>query len=173
MNDNVKVYNPDNIKVTLNGVEMSEGYSGPTPSMKIPQRELLYNAIRCPDGTVIQSRHRHDYVEHTQADGSIYLVDGGLGYNSRYGGTNIELIELLQVYTDDPHEKIREVFEWGSYLDKEGNPLGVTIYRKLKDLEDGHVVALVKWTSDSYPTKINKVFVDEMRWRGLNEFSED
>lgn len=133
-----------------------------------PQRELLYNAIRCPDGTIIQSRHQHDYVEHTQADGSVYIVDGGLEY-SRYGGTHLGLIDLLQVYTDDPHEKIREVFEWGNCLDKDGNDLGKTTYRKLKDLDDSHVVALVKWTSEGYPSKINKVFVDEMKWRGLDE----
>ena len=30
------------------------------------ERELLYNSIQTPDGTVLVSRHGHDFSEHTQ-----------------------------------------------------------------------------------------------------------
>ena len=30
---------------------------------------LLYNAIKCPDGTLLVSRHQHDFHMHKQEDG--------------------------------------------------------------------------------------------------------
>ena len=39
---------------------------------------LVRNAMRTPDGTIIRSRHRHDYVTHKDANGSEYMLDGGL-----------------------------------------------------------------------------------------------
>ena len=36
---------------------------------------LLYNAIKCPDGTLIVSRHQHDFQMHRQKDGREYYVD--------------------------------------------------------------------------------------------------
>ena len=39
-------------------------------------RQLLVNKIQCPDGTIIQSKHQHDFVQHTQEDGREYAVVG-------------------------------------------------------------------------------------------------
>lgn len=36
---------------------------------------LLYNAIKCPDGTLLVSRHQHDFQMHRQKDGREYYVD--------------------------------------------------------------------------------------------------
>ena len=41
---------------------------------------IIYNAIRTPDGTVIESKHRWDYQAHTDANGQLYAVDGGNDY---------------------------------------------------------------------------------------------
>ena len=35
---------------------------------------IIYNAIRTPDGTVIESKHRWDYQAHTDANGQVYAV---------------------------------------------------------------------------------------------------
>lgn len=122
-------------------------------------RELLYNAIRCPDGTIIESRYTHNFVEYTQEDGRRYFVDGGLDYQ-RVGYSDKDY-ENLCVYSDDPHSKIRKVFSWGS-LGKSGNES--IRYIKLKDLEDGYLEALVAYTLN-YHKKIHQVFINELEFR--------
>lgn len=126
-------------------------------------RKLLVNKIICPDGTVLQSRSRHHFVEHIQEDGREYFVDGGLEYQ-RIGFSDEEYTDCT-CYTDDPIEKIREHFTWTSVLDKDCKPLSKPICNLLKDLDDHHVSVLVEWTSENYPKKINDVFVMEHEYR--------
>ncbi|AUR86413.1 hypothetical protein NVP1084O_206 [Vibrio phage 1.084.O._10N.261.49.F5] len=129
----------------------------------LSDKQLLVNKIQCPDGTILESRHRHDFQIHTQQDGREYFTDGGLEYQ-RIGASDEEFTNLA-VYTTDPHEKIREEFVWGRNMDKKGKTLVQTEYLKLKDLEDDHVKTLCYFTLKGYPDKINKVFVDEHNWR--------
>lgn len=81
---------------------------------------LLVNKIRCPDGVEIESRHRHDFVEHTTEDGRYYAVDGGLSYK-RHLITDQEYTDLSCNW-DTPHIQTREHFTWKRYLDKDENP---------------------------------------------------
>jgi len=127
--------------------------------------KIIYNAIRCPDGTVLESKYRWDYVEHTQEDGRKYTVDGGHDYLRR--GYSDKEYEELSVDTESPHKLIREVFTWTSSLDKDGNSIE-PVTRALKDLEDDHVLALVGWTSEGYPEYTHKIMVDEAEFRGLD-----
>lgn len=124
---------------------------------------LLYNAIKCPDGTLLVSRHQHDFKMHVQEDGREYFVDGGLAYQ-RIGHSDNEYTNLC-VYSYDPHEKIREYFEWIRHFDKDMNKLPQPEIIKLKDITDEHLMALVGWTNDGYPKEIHKVFVDEVEYR--------
>ena len=118
------------------------------------ERQLLHNSIQCPDGTILVSRSHHNFVEHKQDDGREYFVDGGLSYQ-RIGFSDEEYKDMA-VYSDDPHEKIREHFEWGNNFDKDMNRL-----------PDDHLDALVTFTADGYPDFINKVFIDEKAYRDL------
>lgn len=129
--------------------------------------KILYNAIQCPDGTILHSKYRHDFVAHVQADGREYFVDGGNDYQ-RIGGTD-DMFVNLSVTTEDNHDKIREVFTWTSCFDAYGNRLEAYVIRKLKDLDDSHVKSLVKWTEHGYPSWVNKVMVDELAYRCLSD----
>lgn len=100
-------------------------------------RQLIRNAIQTPDGTILQSRHRHDYVTHTDKNGKTYMVDGGLDYVRR--SANGDEIDLC-LYDDEPHEVQREVVTWGTY-GKDGNqPLQ---YKAIKDMETDHIKAVL------------------------------
>lgn len=127
------------------------------------QRQLLVNKIQCPDGTILESKHRHDYQEHTQEDGRNYLIDGGLNYQ-RIGFSDEEYTDL-SVYADDDHSVIREDFEWTRRMGKNKNLLGEPQVMKLKDLSNNHVESLCYFTVRGYPDFINKVFVDEHNYR--------
>ena len=128
--------------------------------------QLLVNKIICPDGTVLESRHRHDYQEHEQEDGRVYLVDGGLDYQ-RIGFSDTEFTNCTYHVGDD-HSKIREHFTWKSILDENGERLEQPIYRKLKDLTDAHIYALIEFTAEDYPQFINDLFIAEKSYREEN-----
>lgn len=126
-------------------------------------RELLVNKIQCPDGTVLESRHRHDFKEHKQEDDRSYFVDGGLEYQ-RIGHSDKEYKDLC-VYTDDDHSLIREHFTWGRNYDENMNRTPKTEMILLKNITDSHLSALIDLTKEDYPAKIHKVFVDEKEFR--------
>ena len=81
--------------------------------------EILCNKMRTPDGTILHSVHRHDYVTHTDANGKEYMLDGGLSYVKRSAHGDEEMFTLM---SDDSHEVIREVVTWGTY-GREGDQL--------------------------------------------------
>tara|TARA_R110000851_G_C12795886_1_gene536878 strand:+ start:31 stop:435 length:405 start_codon:yes stop_codon:yes gene_type:complete len=128
-------------------------------------KQILVNKIRCPDGTILESRHRHDYREHVQEDGEEYFIDGGLDY-VRYGGTCIDKIEVLTSYYGDDHTDIRENFTWGRNFNKEMNRLPKTEFVLLKDITDSHLEALIDYTKDFSVKEINMLFKDELVFRG-------
>ena len=129
------------------------------------ERQLIYSARRTPDGTIMHSRHRHDYQEHFDAvSKEWYILDGG----SEYIRCSVNTVppEDLTLYTDDPHEKIREVFVWKSYGKNFSQPEGV--YTLLKDLTDDHLEAILE-TQKQIPEHIREMFVDEIRFRKEKE----
>ncbi len=123
------------------------------------ERKLLANVMRTPDGTVLQSCHVHDYVEHIDANGRLYMIDGGVQYIRRtwYEDDNGE---DLSVYTDDPHSKIRDWFRWGTY-GKDGK--GPLTWKKLKYMSTDHIQRIL---DEGYArAHLTKLFQDELAFR--------
>jgi hypothetical protein len=117
---------------------------------------IVCNKWRCKDGTVLNSHSRHDYITHTDAIGEFYFLDGGLIY-IRHSGN----MECMCVYSTDPHDKIRDNFEWGSYGKSGKEELH---YIVLKDINDDHLCAIIK-TQTHLDTHIMKIFTDEVTYR--------
>lgn len=111
---------------------MCGGYSGEH------EVKLIRNAIQTPDGTIIESTHRHDYVTHTDANGKEYMVDGGLSYIRR--SANGDEIDM-SLYNDQPHEVQRDVLTWGTYGIDGDQPLQ---YITIADMDTGHLEAVVE-----------------------------
>ncbi len=125
---------------------------------------LVLNRIQTPDGTILTSRYRHDYVTHIDANGLEYMVDGGLEYPRRSVHKTelskaqkffIGIKELitgrkwidplaykeLSVYSDAPFEQIREAFEWGTNGKNGDQPL---TWIKLSEMKVAHIKACLK-----------------------------
>ena len=122
----------------------------------IESQQILVSKMICLDGTVLNSRHRHDYQEHTDINGKYFFIDGGFAY-VRHSGNG----ELLTITTEDPHSKIREHFSWGSRGKLGDEPLHYII---MKDMEDSHISAILE-TQTHIQDYIRKVFEDELEFR--------
>lgn len=70
-------------------------------------KRIIVNQIRTPDGTILKSMHRHDYVQYTDKNGLEYMVDGGTDYLRRIVHEEAPYEELT-IYEDDSFEVIRE-----------------------------------------------------------------
>jgi len=129
---------------------------------------IIRNALQTPDGTIIESRHRHDYQTHTDANGREYMVDGGLDYVRRSAhGDETDLTVTL----DDPHVVVREALTWGTRGPNSDQPL---TYVKLSDMESDHIQACLKNVPGMYP-QFRTAMENELKHRGdtlLDMFSE-
>jgi hypothetical protein len=123
--------------------------------------KLVSNRIRTPDGTILESMHRHDYVCYTDANGKEYMVDGGLDYLRRNVHEDAPY-EELSLYSDAYHQLIREAFRWGPRGLDGKQPLTWLV---LKDMATDHVEAILE-TQTHLRDHIRQVFVNELNFRG-------
>lgn len=121
---------------------------------------ILINKIMTPDGTILESKHRHDFVSHDDKNGTMYYVDGGVDYLRRGGRDDYTELSLT---TDDDHERIREKFEWGANGINGDEPIQ---WIKLRLLSDSHIYAIMS----KFPLvpEIKKVFSDELDYRATH-----
>ena len=126
--------------------------------------KYLANRIRTPDGTILESMHRHDYVTYIDANGKEYMVDGGLDYLRRNVHDDAPYTELSVLSTDE-HSVIREVFKWGTYGIDGKQPLKYLI---LKDMSWDHIEAILE-TQTQLRDHVRQVFVNELDYRGKND----
>ena len=125
--------------------------------------KYLANRIRTPDGTILESMHRHDYVTYIDANGKEYMVDGGLDYLRRNIHDDAPYTELSILSTDE-HSVVREVFKWGTYGIDGKQPLKYLI---LKDMSWDHIEAILE-TQTQLRDHVRQVFVNELDYRGKN-----
>jgi hypothetical protein len=124
-----------------------------------PPPALLSNAIVTPDGTVLQSFHRHDYKEYKDANGETYMVDGGLDYLRR----NITKTPATEISVTDESDfdLIREQFQWGT-RGKDG--LQPLTWVALRDLDTSHIEAILETQTQLSPAMV-RLFKDELIFR--------
>jgi len=121
---------------------------------------ILVNRIRTPDGTVLTSHSRHDFIEYTDKNGEVYMVDGGNAYLRR----NVckEAYSELTVYSDTPHEEKREAFSWETYGIDGKQPFKRVL---LKEMTTDHIEAILA-TQHHIPEHVREMFEDELKGRG-------
>jgi hypothetical protein len=121
--------------------------------------QLVANRIRTPDGTILQSYNRHDYKTHHDKNGETYMVDGGLDYLRR--SANNVSAEDLSVWSDDPHEMVREAMCWGTRGRDGKQPL---TYKPLCELTTEHIEAILETQPMIWPA-FRAAFERELKWR--------
>lgn len=121
---------------------------------------IVSNRIRTPDGTILESMHRHDYRTYVDANGKEYMVDGGLDYLRRNVYDDAPYQEL-SVYSDAPHDVISETFKWGTRGKDGKQPL---TYVLLKDLTTEHIEAILD-TQSHIADYVRKIFLNELSFR--------
>ena len=129
---------------------------------------LLRNAIQTPDGTILESRHRHDYKEYEDANGWVYVVDGGLDYirrtvNKNEPATDLSLTEYM------PHFMVRENVTWGTYGKAGDQPLS---YIAIADMSDGHLQAVLDTQKNMYP-QVQDLMQAEIEYREQEKLEMD
>lgn len=125
------------------------------------EKFIVYNAIRTPDNTILESKHVHDYVCHKDANGDYYSNDGGQEYFHRT--VNKIPAEDLSLYSDAPHEQIREVVSRGSRGKSGREELK---YILLKDIDDQYLQAIIDYEELNRPyNKYLSTYRAEKEWR--------
>ena len=121
--------------------------------------EILRNMMKTPDGTMLHSVHRHDYREHQDANGKVYMLDGGLDYVRCSAHGDEEMYTLM---SDDDHGLIRVVLTWGTY-GREGDQLITHVL--IADMDDDHLQACIDGTRGYPRPAMYKVMQDELEYR--------
>lgn len=119
---------------------------------------IISNKLITPDGTVLHSQYRHDYVTHLDANGEIYFLDGG----NEYVRTSVNTVpgKIVTVHDTDSHETVREEFAWGSYGKDGKSPLHRIL---LKNIEDDHIVAILE--TQRLSSHIKQILINEQIYR--------
>jgi hypothetical protein len=128
----------------------------------IMEKQIILNRIQCKNcKDIITSRHVHDFVTCKCSNVS---TDGGLEYQHiSFKESCKHDIKNLILYSDDPFEKIRESFEWGSYGKSGKEELH---YIKLCNIEDDHINNILKLNVSSF---IRDIFEKEIKYRLFNK----
>jgi len=109
------------------------------------ERKLVYNAIRTPDGKVLESWSRHDYNVYQDANGKKYMIDGGLSYHRR--SNNGDEVELC-VYSDEPFEKVRQFASRAGYGKPNSKDYGVFRRTTYQNMSDEYVANAIRFLKD-------------------------
>ena len=123
-------------------------------------KQILRNALRTPDGTILESRHRHDYKEYEDANGWVYVVDGGLDYLRRTVNKSAPAVDL-SLTEEDPHFFLRDYVTWGTYGKEGDQPLS---YVTIAEMSDGHLQAVLDTQKRMYP-QVRDLMKAELEYR--------
>lgn len=125
---------------------------------------ILFNAIKTPDGTILSSRHRHDYVEYEDTKtGKLYGVDGGADYFRRIG--DVSDCEDLSITDKTPISEIRQKFHWGSYGVNGDEPLKMI---RMLDMSNSHIKAILENVFKGKKSTFKSWFESELKFREEN-----
>jgi len=121
---------------------------------------IIYNSVITPDGTILNSRHVHDYITYTDKNGKEYMADGGVSY-LRCSNNGDE--RFFSVDSEDPFEIVRKyLYRWNRYSRN---------YVPLCNISDGWLQNIIDWFK-MYKMTDNRIFwlfIEEKLYRSEEE----
>lgn len=106
------------------------------------ERFKIYSGLRTPDGTILHSTYVHDFKTYTDKNGKTYIIDGGCSYTRSSANGDEEFIEI---YSDEPFEKVRQYCYRRGYGKPGNSDYGIYRITFLKDMTDEHLNALMTY----------------------------
>ena len=133
------------------------------------EKKLIASMIQTPDGTILRSLHRHDYVlYHDIVSDEDYFIDGGTDYQRM--SINKVPAKDLSVYDDAPFEEIRKYLLRGTFTDD--GEFSKRIYVPLYKLSDDHIESIIVYNNVLFGSdgldmqnKVNKYYLMEQEYR--------
>jgi hypothetical protein len=123
----------------------------------------IYSAICTPDGTILESKHVHDFKRYLDKNGEEYMIDGGLDYMRTY--INKKKAMDLSIYSNEPHELVRCFVERGGRGKDGKEPLKFVL---LKDIDDNWLKAIIDYEEEKRPNnKYLPIYKEELKWRKI------
>jgi len=122
---------------------------------------VIANKLITPDGTVLVSRNRHDFVTYKDKNGKTYMIDGGRDY-CRASNNGDEM--FIQITTNSPWEVIRDEYTRWNIHSKS--------YVKLKDISDNWLQNIIDFFIQYRKTGEHfRIYLEEKIYRAENEIS--
>ena len=125
------------------------------------EKILIANRIQTPDGTILHSKHRHDFVCHVdKVNGERYCLDGGNAYK-KISFENNPPIDC-SIYSTDDFEEVRKVFLRGTYGKNGDKPLH---YVPLCEMSNEWIMNVIKYINeiikdDIWDEDLQKVYLE-------------
>lgn len=119
--------------------------------------DIISRKIMTPDGTILETINKHDYVSHLDKNGECYIIDGGK--HSFKSSINIIQPFDLSIYECSPHIVIREHFKWTTLDNK---------ILKLSEMEIDHIINILKTQTHISNSTIN-ILTQEIAFRKINK----
>lgn len=101
---------------------------------------IISNKIMTPDGTILESKYTHDYVDYNDKNGFGYSVDGGKDYLKRSFSPDAPKAIDLSVHESDSFVVIREHAKWGTRGKNGDQPLA---HVSLSKMSDEHILNIL------------------------------
>jgi hypothetical protein len=100
-------------------------------------------------------------VSYEDANGDVYMLDGGPDILCWRSSVNEIPAKSLQVFSDAPFEEIRHVMLRGTQ-DKNGNPIWIPLYK----LNDMHLIGILDYNEDrGIHSKYDQFIKKEIEYR--------
>ena len=136
------------------------------------EKKVIASRIQTPDGTILWSRHVHDYIEYKDAKTSeVYMLDGGTDYMKT--SVNQVPAKNVSIYNTAKWKTLRDfIIRNTMLLDENKQPTGKSGFVRLSSMSDEHLVDLKEYlTEQGIRKEMIEYIKKEQKYRKENGIS--